>query len=119
MRILSGLLVLISVNLCFAMDVYSVDKPNIVVRAKNPEFEIRLKSNPTTGFSWFLNQYDRNFIQPIKHEYEVPPKNLVGAPGYEIWTFRITSEGFLVPRLMTLSFSYTRPWEHANDQSNV
>jgi len=97
--------------------VYTEDKPAAVVQANQPEFSIKLKSNPTTGYSWYLRSYDANLVQPVKHVYEAPAnKKLIGASGYEIWTFRVKANGFLVPMQTAIRFVYTRPWE-ANGQA--
>lgn len=96
--------------------VYTEDKPVAVVTASNPVFSIKLKSNPTTGYSWYLRRYNTNVLQPVKHSFE-PPENskLLGAPGYEIWTFRVKPDGFKVPMQTKIRFVYARSWE-INDQ---
>jgi inhibitor of cysteine peptidase len=92
--------------------VYTETKQAFIVTATQPEFVIKLKSNPTTGFSWFLRDYNANLIEPVKHEFEAPKdKKLMGAPGYELWTFRVKSSGFVVPQQTTIRFIYARPWE--------
>ena len=52
--------------------IYTEDKPVIMVTAKQPEFMIKLKSNATTGFSWFLRSYDATIVQPVKESFEKP-----------------------------------------------
>ncbi len=99
---------------------YSEQKTNIVVSPTHSQFVIKLKSNPTTGYSWFLRKYNSEFIQPVNHHFQSSdnPK-LVGAPGYELWTFKVKAEGFRVPHLMPLSFIYARPWEKNNSVSEL
>lgn len=87
------------------------DQQDVMVTAKQPEFVIKLKSNPTTGYTWFLQDYDTNLIAPVKHSFQAPNTNLVGASGYEEWTFRVKPAGFVVPRQINLSFIYARPWK--------
>lgn len=92
--------------------VYTEDKLSIMVQDKQPEFTIKLKSNPTTGYSWFLRSYDSNVLSPVKHHFvAATDKHLVGAPGYELWTFRVKSAGFVVPQQTLIRFVYVRPWE--------
>ncbi|HLB58345.1 MAG TPA: protease inhibitor I42 family protein, partial [Gammaproteobacteria bacterium] len=50
--------------------VYTEDKPAIVLTSTQPEFVIKLKSNATTGYSWFLRKYDPHFVRPVKHVYQ-------------------------------------------------
>lgn len=74
-------------------------------------FEIKLCSNPSTGFRWseeaqisdsiILKQEDHEFVGP---ESEPPPPP--GTPGQEVWTFEALKEGS-----STIFFEYSRPWE--------
>ena len=74
-------------------------------------FEVKLCSNPTTGFKWSENaqisdtavlvQEDHKFIGP---ESEPPPPP--GTPGQEVWTFRALKRGS-----STIFFEYSRPWK--------
>ena len=94
------------------LPVYTDAKPVVMVSKDKVEFVIKLKSNPTTGYSWFLRDYDSKIVEPVSHVYEAPTdKKLMGAPGYELWTFKIKSAGFVVPQRTTLRFMYARPWE--------
>lgn len=97
---------------------YTEEHLSITVTSEHPQFSIKLKSNPSTGYSWFLRGYDANLIQPVKHNF-VPAadRKLVGAPGFEVWTFKVKPEGFDVPQQSQIRFVYARPWETV-DQSN-
>jgi len=74
-------------------------------------FEVKLCSNPSTGFQWsekaqisdtaVLEQEDHRFIEP---ESKPPPPP--GTPGQEVWTFKALKEGS-----STIFFEYSRPWE--------
>jgi len=116
MRILSllllGFLFLVSIT-AYAEDIvtYTQDKPIVMVTSENQEFIIKLKSNPTTGYSWFLRDYSTNLIEPVKHEFVPPINKLVGAPGFELWTFRARPDAFIVPQQTSIRFVYARPWE--------
>lgn len=91
--------------------IYTEDKLAITVSADKPEFIIKLKSNPTTGYSWFLKRYNARLLKPLKHSFERPNTKLIGAPGYEIWLFRVKPAGFVVPQQTALYFIYKRAWE--------
>jgi inhibitor of cysteine peptidase len=107
-----------SVMAAQAPTVYTQDKQAISVSDNNPEFVIQLKSNATTGYSWFLRDYDAKLIQPIKHVYEAPAnKKLMGAPGLEVWTFKAKPAAFAVPQQTMIRFVYTRPWDADSSQS--
>ncbi len=102
-----------------AVSTYTQNEPNIVVSKDAPNFMIKLQSNPTTGYSWFLREYDANLVQPVKHEFIHGDKKLIGAPGYELWTFKIKPSGFIVPQQSSIRFSYARPWESTDSASQV
>lgn len=98
---------------------YTQAETNIVVTAALPIFMIKLESNPTTGYAWFLHEYDSELVKPVKHEFKQGDKKLIGAPGYELWTFRITSKGFIVPQQTSIRMSYARPWEGVDNTTQV
>jgi inhibitor of cysteine peptidase len=98
------------------LPVYTENKLAIQVSAHQPQFVIKLKSNRTTGFSWFLVGYNPNLIEPLKHVYQPPTSQLVGAPGYDVWTFNAKPAAFTVPRQTTIAFVYARPWEKVTNQ---
>lgn len=101
------------------MAVYTQDKTNIAVSADSPKFTIKLESNPTTGYSWFLHEYDVNLVQPLKREFKQGDKKLIGSPGYELWTFKIKPAGFTVPQQTTIRFAYARPWEGSENSTQA
>ena len=75
----------------------------------NDDIEIKLESNPTTGYSWFLNDnVDVTIVSvsdPVFIESE-KDKELVGAGGYEIFTIKAISKG-----KTGIILNYERPWE--------
>ena len=76
---------------------------------KNETFEISLKSNPTTGYSWkWIKNQSINLVDSVSSTY-VPIKvkeGIVGSGGNEIWKFKAKSSG-----IDTLKFEYQRSWE--------
>lgn len=75
------------------------------------EFSIKIKSNPTTGYSWAVQEIKPNDL--VKYlsvkteepgEGSQPPK--LGAPTYEILTFEA-----LKPGKVEIFLNYRRPWE--------
>lgn len=93
---------------------YNEDNTTISVTPQHPQFTIKLKSNPTTGYTWFLREYSTEMITPIKHDFIAPEKKLIGASGYEEWTFKVNPEAFVVPQLLTIRMVYTRPWKNTD-----
>lgn len=102
--------------------IYTQENSNIAVTPQQPTFTIKLKSNPSTGYSWFLREYDSNLITPIKRSYQRPEPvatNLIGAPGFELWTFKVKPNAFLVPQHTTIRMIYARPWEGTESSTQV
>ncbi|MES2217864.1 MAG: protease inhibitor I42 family protein [Pseudomonadota bacterium] len=99
--------------------VYTQDKPVAMVTNEQPEFIIKLRSNPTTGYSWFLRGYNSEIIQPIKHLYQASDTKMTGAPGFELWTFKVKPSGFVVPQQTMIRFVYARPWESAETATQL
>jgi inhibitor of cysteine peptidase len=95
-------------------DTYDENSTNIVVTSGQPTFVIKLKSNPTTGYSWQLAKLDKNLIESVKHEYVAPQSGLIGAGGFEYWTFRAKSAAFVESVQSVIAFEYVRPWEAKN-----
>jgi inhibitor of cysteine peptidase len=56
------------------------------------QFEVRLESNPTTGYAWqVVEQPDA--VTLVSSEYEAPDTSLVGAGGVEAFVFEGASAG--------------------------
>ena len=70
---------------------------------------VTLCSNPTTGFQWSESAQisDQTVLEQVDHKF-IPPeaKNIEGAAGKEVWTFKALKEG-----ASTISMEYSRPWE--------
>jgi len=103
--------ILFMVTTVFANPVINTPDKSIVITAKKQHtFNITLPSNPTTGYSWFLTDYNHQLLKPVNHQYVAPNNKLMGAGGFEIWTFNIQQE-VPVPQKTTVTFTYQRPWE--------
>src|SRR3989338_11599580 len=114
-------LLLFAVSVCAASVTPAftdVSKP-VVIKSSHPHFQIIIKSNPTTGYKWFLKQYDRNLIKPLGYKYYPPKKATPGAGGYEIWNFKVKRHGFAVPQVTKIALIYARPWEMKSGTSQV
>jgi inhibitor of cysteine peptidase len=99
--------------------VYDESKTSITVLKSQPVFILKLASNPTTGYVWLLNNYDKSLIVPVKHEYQSPDSKLMGAPGMDLWTFRVKPDAFIVPQRTSIRMSYARPWEADKSGKNI
>lgn len=101
------------------IDHYSESQVNIVVTKSQPSFTIQLKSNPSTGYAWFLRDYDHDLLSPVKHEFKSGNKELAGAPGAEIWVFKVKPSAFVVPQQSLIRMIYARPWQGAEGSTQL
>lgn len=91
--------------------IYDNPKKPIVVTKNNATVTIKLPSNATTGYSWFLDEYNHKLIKAVSAKY-VPPKIMIaGAPGYMLWTFKLKKAAFVVPQITKVELIYARAWD--------
>lgn len=83
----------------------------ILVKSNSPEFILTLPSNPSTGYSWFLMDYNGQLIQPESYKFKPNTSKKVGAPGQSIWVFELEDSAFTVPQLLKITLIYARPWD--------
>jgi inhibitor of cysteine peptidase len=75
----------------------------IDVAADKP-FEVRLESNPTTGYSWTVESIDGT-VKFVESVYEAPKGGAAGAPGEQVLTFDAGPAG-----TSTVLLAYERPF---------
>lgn len=98
---------------------YGAADKNILVEASNPTFVIKLKSNPSTGYAWFIREYDSNLLEIVGHEYQPANKKLIGASGSDFWTFKVKADAFKFPQQTTVSLVYARPWAASKEAEKL
>lgn len=105
-------LLFFTISLAQALTTPTITDPNkpIIVSKKNPSFKIVLQANPTTGFSWFVKNYNSQFITAQTAEFIPPAKPLPGRGGIAVWTFQATATALRVPTLTPITLTYARPW---------
>ena len=109
---LAMLTLLIGVNASAVKNepVTDFSKP-IVRQLATAEFSVRLTTNATTGYQWFLQAYDSEFVRPLNQRHEPAKSKLEGASGSDVWRFRLRKRAFIVPMMLHLRWEYRRPWE--------
>ncbi|ORX87249.1 hypothetical protein BCR32DRAFT_240379 [Anaeromyces robustus] len=85
--------------------------------SSNSSFCVKLEGNPTTGFSWSLNNENdlvSSGIEKISQEYvsKKHPKGMVGVGGNYIFKFKVNDT--CGKELPNLQFIYKRSWENKN-----
>ena len=68
---------------------------------------VRLRSNPSTGYSWELGPLEDGFFE-VENKFQADPHKEyeAGYGGCDFWTFRAERSGET-----DISLSYERPWE--------
>lgn len=83
----------------------------LLVHINHPDFSIRLKSNLTTGYRWYLKAYNAKLVDPIGHNVRLTPTKQVGVPQISSWRFQLKPEAFVVPQVTYITLVYRRFWE--------
>ena len=88
------------------------DKGGVVHMKVSDQLELRLKSNPTTGYMWYVEK-DSTPLLKLHHQSqtEIPlpveePPGLVGRPVFQVFTFEPRHIG-----TGELKLHYVRSWE--------
>lgn len=90
----------------------SEDQQNIEIKT-GQEFTINLTSNPSTGYSWSVDDtYNKNIMSKISNEFIPSNSEMSGAPGKELWVFKGIGKGNT-----KLNFAYIR--QRGNDTSQI
>ena len=86
--------------------VTDADKGGTVTIKMGDVLEVRLNSNPTTGYEWYLQKQSTALLKLTGQSWTQPPPDHVGAPVVQILDFAPTAKGTGV-----LLLHYVRSWE--------
>ncbi|KTC78411.1 protease inhibitor I42 family protein [Legionella brunensis] len=99
-----------SLLLAFATLIHAADTMTLNIDKNQTQFEVTLPANPTTGYQWTVESYDKSIIKLLSSRYVAPQTKLIGAGGQMQFTFQLL-KGKSYPQNTTLQFKYARPWE--------
>jgi inhibitor of cysteine peptidase len=79
-------------------------------------FTLQLNANATTGFQWFLENYNPTYFTYLGYHYIAPqqPKSgpkIMGAPGMAQFTFQVNPAFHQGPLTSTIHLVYGQPWD--------
>jgi predicted secreted protein len=97
----------------------SVNTRPIQVSSTNPYFTVTLPTNSSTGYMWYLKNYDARLIILLRHNIQASKSAMAGAPGNEVWEFSVNPKGFVAPHMTMVQFEYARPWNLSDHPSIV
>lgn len=91
----------------------------VVENSTDGVFTVTLQANPSTGYQWFLDDYNRQIMTLINYSY-VPAENtkLMGAPGTAKWTFKINAYAVKAPTVTQIKLLHKRAFERKNDNDS-
>lgn len=105
-----ALLTLCNVAMATTATIVVTDKKSgqAISLAVGQSLEVRLPSNPTTGYRWTAGTLSSTPLRQKRAPAFVPSKSgLMGAGGTQVFTYDGVAAG-----TAPLSFAYSRPWEH-------
>jgi len=86
--------------------VTDADKGSTVNLKIGDVLEVRLSSNPTTGYEWSVDPKSTTLLKPSGQSQTQPTQSGVGRPIVQIFKFRAAGKG-----TGTLLLHYVRSWE--------
>ena len=109
-RLLSGLLCVLLMSSCCCLmkangKFTQKDSGGIFNSSQGGTIEVALKSNPTTGYTWNVMEYDKKILK-LEGVTFVRDSDLLGAGGIETFKFVIIGKGNT-----NLVIQYNRVWE--------
>lgn len=81
------------------------------------DFSFSLDSNPSTGFQWSVNSYDKNQLQLISSEYQAKKPVLIGSGGKQIFKFKVLNPSSNLNTKIELS--YARSWDKSASKKQI
>ena len=73
---------------------------------KGQSLEVSLEANPTTGYTWEVEELDEQILRAVGEPEFKPQSDLMGAPGIQTLRFQAVGVG-----QTTLKLIYHRRWE--------
>tara|TARA_R110000868_G_scaffold353876_2_gene615083 strand:- start:34641 stop:35168 length:528 start_codon:yes stop_codon:yes gene_type:complete len=92
----------------------------IIENSTDGIFTISLAANPTTGYQWFLEQYNDKLLNLINYSFlpNNSDKKLIGAPGKAKWLFKINSYMVKAPIMTTIKLVHKRAFDPNTEKND-
>jgi inhibitor of cysteine peptidase len=94
----------------FPMLAFASDDLELVVDSTASSFSVSLPTNPTTGFRWVIETYNKQQFNPPTEQYNPSTLKRIGSGGQAVFTFekKINSK---YPKKTEMIFNYQRSWD--------
>lgn len=103
-------LVAISIGVLLSVLSHALQLNQLEMQGNCQKFQVELPANPTTGYQWMLENYDKATFNFINDDYISSADNRMGAPGKHVFYFEKKIE-MVCPDTTTLCFSFSRAWD--------
>lgn len=98
-------------------------QPAASVRLKTNQqmVDITLAANATTGFQWFVQNYDHDLLSLQNYRYVANTKKpgVVGSGGVAVFTFAVDPRFYDAPQTTYVTFVYQQPWNPGKGASTA
>ena len=81
----------------------------MTVHASSLQVVFSLPTNPSTGYQWVLETYDKSVLNFQNKVYKVSSQ-VMGAPGNMVWVFKLSHQS-TVKKSTEIILKYKRPWQ--------
>ncbi len=92
---------------------------NIQLTNDQQSVQITLPANATTGYQWYVQNYDHNLLGLQSYHYAAPNTGLVGAGGKAIFVLTIDPRFYDAPQTSTVTFIYQQAWNPGQNTSTA
>jgi len=91
---------------------------NLTVDPAKKGFTVILHANPSTGYQWSLEHYNKRLFK-LEKKFYVPKKTkLIGAGGQTHFYFSL-KERKKYPNQSKMRFNYSRPWDKKSSKITI
>ena len=85
---------------------------------------LQLKANPSTGYQWFLENYNSTYFTYLGYHYLAPQSNdtagkMTGVPGMAQFTFQVNPAFHQAPLVSKIHLIYARAWNMDADATDT
>ncbi len=92
---------------------------NIQLTSQQQTVQITLPANATTGYQWYVQNYDRNLLSTQSYRYGAPTSTALGAGSNATFVFNIDPRFYDAPQITTLTFIYQQPWNPGKNTTSA
>ena len=107
---MNGIIGIMGFLLSTALYAINMDPQSYAVKINQSSIVIQLEANATTGYQWFVKDYDPQLLHLQSSQYLPPKKKIIGGSGVMIYKFTVNPHA-VRPKNSQITFLYRRPWE--------